>query len=162
MPERFQHRILQHVHHRAYQPQDLEDLASDLGIEEKDYEAFVEAVEQLADDGQVVMGSSETVALPSMGREVTGKFKLNDRGFGFVIPDSRNSHGDLFVGPRDTAGALTGDRVRAEVLHRGGRRGSQPDRVTGRVTEIIQRGNTRFPGNLIERSGRWIDRKSVV
>ena len=156
MARQFQHRILQHIRHRAYQPQQLQALASDLGVEDKDYDAFVAAVEELADDGQVLMGASDTVALPSIGREVTGKFKRNDRGFGFVIPDTRNSHGDLFVGPRDTNGALTGDRVRAEVFHRGGGRGQRPDRMSGRITEIIQRGDTRFPGNLVQRSGRWM------
>lgn len=155
MPQRYTHRILQHVSHRAYQPAQVHGLAEELGVAEADLPAFRKAIEQLAEHGEVVIGAKDVVALPPIGRELTGRFKLNERGFGFVIPDETNSHGDLFVPAPNTAGALTGDRVRAEVIHRG-RRGHAPDRCTGRVVEIIQRANTRFVGNLQERGDAWL------
>ena len=153
VPQRYKSRILQHVAHRAYEPKQVRELAEDLGVPPAEHEAFREAVEELIDADQVVLGDANKVALPPIGREVTGRFKRHERGFGFILPDTPSSHGDVYVDARDTAGALTGDRVRADVVHRPrGKRHS----VQGVVAEIIQRGNTTFVGRLERRGKTWV------
>jgi len=147
----YQRRILRHIRDEAYEPRRIRALAEELGVPREEHAAFREAVSDLAKDQQVVLGADDTVALPPLGREVTGTFKLHERGFGFLIPDTPNTHGDLFVRPQDTGGALSGDRVRAKVIHGRGRRG-----VHGQVSEIIQRRATSFVGTLDQQGKMWV------
>jgi len=155
MPQYYKRRILQHVGHKAYEPQRVRELADSLGVPKEDLPEFRQALDELTESNQVVIGSSETIALPPIGREVTGTFKLHERGFGFILPDEPTSHGDVFVPPGKNQGAMTGDRVRAEVSRdargRGGRSGA-----TGKITEIIQRGHTQVVGVLGKVGSTWV------
>lgn len=157
MSERYKQQILQHVTHRAYQPQQLDQLADDLGIESgADRAALEQSLQELIESRQVVIGSAHTISLPPPGREMTGRFKLHERGFGFVIPDTPNAHGDLFVPAEDTGGALTGDMVRATV-HRRGRRGpGGRSPFVGRIVEITQRADSHFVGTLHKQGHLYI------
>ena len=57
----------------------------------------------------MVIGAKNLITLPPMSGRIIGTFRANPKGFGFVVPLEANSHGDLFIGPRDTAEAMTGD-----------------------------------------------------
>jgi len=53
---------------------------------------------------------------------VSGTFSYSGRGFGFLVPDpefARAGIGDVFIPPRQTAGAMTGDRVTARISKTG-------------------------------------------
>lgn len=104
---------------------------------------------------RTVPGADDNTTLPPPGPEMVGAFRRNRRGFGFVIPDSPNEHGDLYVPPRNTGTALTGDRVRARVMHQPGR-GRSP--YIGLVIEIIQRANKHFAGTLQRQLDSWVVR----
>ena len=49
---------------------------------------------------------------------ITDKFSGQSKGFGFVVPDSPTDHGDLFIPPPATGGAITGDTVAARITRR--------------------------------------------
>ncbi len=158
MTNRFTKRILDHMADSRYRPQQIRELASALNIDAEDYDEFARAVSGMIEGGQVVIGSAQTIALPPVGKEMVGRFRLSDRGFGFVIPDAPMEHGDLFVPAGNTGNALTGDRVRAEVVpdprRRRGAASKSP--FIGRVVEIIQRADRHYVGNLIRRGGTWL------
>ena len=159
MSNRFSGRILTHLSDRRYRPRGVKALAEDLGIEPEAYEEFREAVTQLSEAGSVVL-SGQGVVLPPPGREMTGTFRRHPRGFGFLVPDSPVAHGDLFIPPGQTGEAMTGDRVRARVMHQPRRGGSGRDDerspYVGRIVEILQRGDHRYVGNLFRRGGKWL------
>lgn len=157
MIDRYSQRILSHLCHQRYRPRETRQLAQDLGIAAPEYDAFHQAVTQLIEDGQVVLGSTGAVVLPPPGQEMVGSFRLNERGFGFVVPDLQTQHGDLFVPAGKTGDAMTGDRVRARVIHdprRGGAGARSP--YIGRVVEILQRSDRRYVGNLVRRGAKWM------
>ena len=130
-------------------------MAEDLGIAAEEFDDFRRSVERLVEAGRVVLSVSDAVALPPPGREMTGAFRLNrDRGFGFLVPDSPTEHGDLFFPPGNTGGAMTGDRVRAKVIHAGERGGKSP--FIGLVIDIIQRAEKRYVGNLSKRGSQFV------
>ncbi len=146
MPDRYADAILRYLTERSASPLQPRQLARQMGVEDEEYGAFRQAVKRLRDAGRVVLGSGSALTLPEMGEEVTGFFRRNARGFGFVIPENPNAHGDLFIPPDAAAGAMTGDLVRARV-HRKGRRGGRR-MYEGDIVEILQRGRSRFVGVL--------------
>jgi len=117
--ERFNDRILRYLAGQSNRPRKIRQLARDMGIAEDEYGDFRTAVKALARSGRIVLGSASALTPTSPGKTVTGRFRANPRGFGFVIPDEPNAHGDLFVPPGEGGGAVTGDTVVAKVFHRG-------------------------------------------
>ena len=154
--ERFADRIVRHLARQGYEPQKIRRLALAMGIADDEYGDFHGAVKALMKTGRIVMGSASALTLPDPARRVVGRFRSNPRGFGFVIPDTPNSHGDLFVPPGHSGDAITGDTVSAEVLKRGKRDGRLM--YEGRIVEIIERGQSRFVGELCRELKRWFVR----
>ena len=157
MPLHYKKRVLAHMAHENYSAESVAAMAEALGVPGEDLEAFRGAVEELAKDGQVVLGSGEAVMLPPMGNTVTGRFRKNERGFGFVIPTDMNAHGDLFVPPHATGDAADGDMVEAKVnrdKRRGGPPGASP--FTGEIVRVLERRRTHVSGELAKQGGQWL------
>jgi ribonuclease R len=160
MPSRFTQRIIEHLTHDQYQPAPVRDIARDMRIESEDRDAFAQAVDALAAEGRVVISSDGVVRLPSLSAasdDVVGTFKLNQKGFGFIIPERKFREGDLFVPPGSAGGAISGDRVRARVARGGDRgevRGGRSGFV-GRIVEVLSRGQQHFVGVLHKDGRNW-------
>ncbi len=146
MPDRYVDAIVKFLSARDYQPLKPRQLARQLGVAEEDYGTFRAAIKTLRDAGRVVLGAKDSLTLPEIGDRVTGIFRANPRGFGFIVPETPNAHGDLFVPEESTGGAMTGDLVVATVRHRGKRDGRAL--YAGTVVQILQRGQNRFVGTL--------------
>lgn len=63
---------------------------------------------------------------------VVGTFERQD-GFGFVIPDNQKVADDIFVGKKDTMGAMTGHKVVCQITSYG-EQGKSPE---GKIIEIL-------------------------
>jgi ribonuclease R len=153
MPQRYIEAIIKHLASRGYSPLKPRQLARQLGVSDEDYGTFRQAVRQLQDSGRVMLGAKNALTLPQMTRQVIGVYRANPRGFGFVVPQTPNAHGDLFIPPGQGAGAINGDLVNAEVVSKGRRDGR--DMFSGRVVEITKRGQSRFVGVLDRADGNW-------
>lgn len=151
----FKDQLLRLIGSQHYQPKGISALAADIGISENQYDTFAKVVRELAHDGSIVFTSSQAVALPPPGREMTGILRKHPNGFGFLVPDSPVMHGDLFIPPDGIGQAMTGDRVRAKVQHRPSRASSDRSPYIGRIIEIIQRGEHQYVGNLVKDGNRW-------
>ncbi len=154
--EELTERILRFVGGTGYRPQKLRTLARAMGIAEGEYGEFRDAVKALMKAGRLMMGSTKVLTLPEPSGRIVGKFRLNPRGFGFVIPDLPDAHGDLFVPPGENKDAITGDTVVAKVLKRG-KRGDKM-MFEGHIVEVVQRGQNTFVGELCKEIGRWFVR----
>ncbi len=153
MPDRYIAAIMKYLADRDYQPLKPRQLARSMGVSEEDYGTFRDAVKQLRDSGRVVLGAKNALMLPEIQGRLVGFFRANPRGFGFIVPETPNAHGDLFVPPDSTGGALTGDLVVARVRRRGKRDGHAV--LSGEIVEVLQRGKNRFVGTLRESDGTW-------
>ena len=107
----FKSKILTLLIRRDYKPLKLSRLAKVLNVSSADYPAFKSAFTQLRKSGKVTLAPGNLITLPQIAGQLTGTFKANPNGFGFVIPLQPNSHGDLYIAPEETAGAMTGDTV---------------------------------------------------
>lgn len=165
MPLRFRQRILDHLRHDTYRPAIAREIARQLRVADEDLDAFESAVNQLVLSRKLEVGADEKLRLPVYGEETVGRLRITRGGFGFLIPDEPTREGDLFVPEGMTMDAISGDRVRARIIRRGNaaRRGrgagyAPPEKgdLTGRVIEIIERGQTRFAGVLRKEGRTWL------
>lgn len=46
---------------------------------------------------------------------ITGSFSYSGKGFGFCVPDAEYKMDDVFISPRKTMGAMTGDKVKVKL-----------------------------------------------
>ncbi len=153
MALKYRQRLLDHLQHESYAAASLDKAADELGVEARDLDEFKATLKRMADEGLVVIDANGRVTLPAMPKEVTGTFKKNPKGFGFVVPDAAYREGDLFIPPGETSTGLTGDKVRVEVV-RGMRRGESD--TTGRIVEVLKRKRKSFTGELVQRGGMWV------
>ena len=154
MPEIFKRNITKFLKHADYTPLKLGQLAKALGVSSEDYPKFKSAFDQLRQAGRLTLGARNLISLPPMSGRITGTFRANPKGFGFVIPLEPNSYGDLFIPPDATFEAMTGDIVAAKVVKKGKRAGQM--RYTGKVVEILQRAQNKFVGTLLKQKDGWI------
>ncbi|HUU58991.1 MAG TPA: ribonuclease R [Phycisphaerae bacterium] len=153
MPERYVEAILKYLSSRQYQPLKPRQLARVMGVTDEHYGTFREAVKQLRDAGRVVLGTKNAVMLPEMSSRVVGHFRPNPRGFGFVTPETPTAHGDLFIPPDRTGGAMDGDLVVARPYQQGRKEGKTV--FAGEIVEILERGQNRFVGTLEHAEKTW-------
>ena len=157
MSEHLKTKILAHLKSEHYRPKRPRKLAAELNVErEEHYPAFREALRDLMHQGRIVLGSQGAVVLPAQksgAGEFTGSYRHNKRGFGFVVM-SDGSHEDLYIPPGENGGAINGDIVRAKITSRGQRDGRTI--YTGRVTEVLERTQSRFVGTLTKHGATWM------
>ena len=154
MPSVFRDRIINLLKHDDYSPVKVAHLAKALGVDSEAYPEFKAAFDELRRAGHVVIGSGNLVTLPAMAGQVVGTFRANPKGFGFVVPQETNTHGDLFIPPGGTADAMTGDTVLAKVTRKGKRGGET--RYTGQILDVLERANDQFIGTLVRHPEAWV------
>ncbi|MFA6134802.1 MAG: ribonuclease R [Phycisphaerae bacterium] len=163
MPERYVEAIVKYLSSRGYQPLKPRQLARQLGVADAEYGSFRESIKQLHDAGRIVLGAKDALMLPSVGAQVTGTYRANARGFGFITPQTPTAHGDLYVPEGASGGAVNGDLVVASVHKRGQKDGRML--FAGTVLEILKRGTNRFVGTLRRTDATWFvmpDGKSMT
>ena len=100
--------------------------------------------------GGVTGETTRTTAGKSAGKgeAVEGVFSAHPSGFGFV---DRPGDGDsLMIPRRHIGGALTGDRVRVELLPDSGGKGR-----AGKITDVLERARVRVRGRVEAHDGDW-------
>ncbi|MEM8737681.1 MAG: VacB/RNase II family 3'-5' exoribonuclease [Planctomycetota bacterium] len=157
MPQRYAHRILDHIADRRYAPSTARELIQDLDISEGQAEQFRSAIDGLLEAGQVVRGTADTIALPPPGKNMVGTFRRHEKGFGFLVPDELTEHGDLFIPPGNVGDAMTGDKVKAKVIHEKRRAlsGSDKSPYIGRIIEVLTRAEKQYSGTLIQKGNKF-------
>jgi len=154
MREVYKKKIIKLLKHADYEPAKVGQLARALGVESEDYAEFKLAFDELHHAGHVIIGDDSVVGLPDLSGRITGTFRANPRGFGFVVPLEASTHADLFIPPGEALEAMTGDVVVAKVVEKT-KRGSQM-RYSGRIVEILERGHNRFVGTLLRKPEGWL------
>jgi len=158
MSERLRRRLLDHVSHEGYAPRRAHELVTELRLSDEDKAALTGVLDSLAAEKAVEVSGTGLVSLPSLagfGGEVTGSFKKNAKGFGFIRPDKPVREGDVFVPPDGTGDALSGDIVRA-TLHRDSGGGPSRSGFVGEIVEVLKRKRTSFTGTVEKRGQQWV------
>ena len=136
--------ILRLVKDRAYRPLGLPALAERLEVSDEQYDDFQAQADVLHRQGKIIITEVHTVLPPEMRGQAIGIYRANPRGFGFVVPTSVTTHGDLYIPVGQQKNAITGDTVLARVLKKG-KRGERTV-YEGRIVRILERGRSQFVG----------------
>ncbi len=105
--------IIDLITHKDYRPQTLDAMFA--RFSEMTYTEFFTAVEELQDEGKLVV-SKRGKLMPLEGSGYfTGVFRASQREFGFVTPD-KEGEADFFVPPDKRNGAIEGDRVLCRTI----------------------------------------------
>ncbi len=134
-------KILGFIKDDAYVPSTFAEIAALLAVPESDFEELSEILGSLEDSGEIVKTKKRRYMSVEAAGCVRGKFRGNQRGFGFVVPEDGE---DVFIPAAATHGALNGDTVLASVTVR-----SKGDRKReGEVLRIIEHGNETVVGKF--------------
>jgi len=140
-----------HLLQKDSSPRKLVHLEQELGIRGELRAAFREAMDSLCAEGAVIVGAGNLVKLPEVSNEVTGTFRANARGYGFITPQQTIMDGDLFIPANATGNAMTGDRVVARITRK-----KDQDRHTGEIVRVLERAHTTVVGVLRQEQNLWL------
>ena len=163
MTEQFYGPLISLLSDQEGTPIRVEELADRMNIAPADRASFEQAIEELVAKGRIAWtpgaeeeGDSRMIQLPAMGNRVKGTFRQTMRGFGFVVPDEPNAHGDLFIPAGENLDAVTGDFVIAKVIVRDKYDTRDKRNIFGRIVEIVKRATNKLVGTLVKQNGRWM------
>lgn len=115
-----------------------------LEISEQDRYIFLDILDDMVEEGKLVMTRKKKYALPETLGFLVGRLQGNPKGFAFFIPDDENEE-DVFIPPENLNTAMHNDRVMIRIL----RNGSNPERSReGEVCKILTRANKTVVGTF--------------
>ena len=119
----------------------------DIGSDERDN--FNKRLNAMEREGQIMRNRKGALCLAEKIHAIAGKVLGHPDGFGFLVPDDKAKHPeDLFLGPREMAQVMHGDRamVRISGVDRKGR----PE---GKIVEVLERGTKNLVGRVVQGQG---------
>lgn len=153
MPLRFFNKLLDHLSHDGYKPTTIRNIVKDLRIDVADRSTFDQTLLQAEEEGFIELGRDDCIRLPALPDEITGTYRSNKRGFGFVKPSQKYREGDVYIGSGSQGDAVSGDTVRV-VISQGGK-WKKDKGSAGRIIEVISRGRGEYVGTLFKRGKGW-------
>ena len=135
--------ILEHMRQESYRPLSYAELTAVLGISEEEENKFNKVLGRLEKEGEIVKTRKNKYGLPEMMNLIKGTIRLNQRGYGILVPDDLK-YPEIFVYSGGLNGAMHSDKVmvRLSAGHNGGQR---PE---GEVIRVIKRANQQLVGTF--------------
>ena len=130
-------------------PLSIEQIYSLLDIGEDERENFNRRLNAMEREGQIMRNRKGALCLAEKIHLIAGTVQGHPDGFGFLVPDDKTKHPeDIFLGPREMAQVMHGDRamVRMAGLDRKGR----PE---GKVVEVLERSTKTLVGRIVRGTG---------
>jgi ribonuclease R len=117
------------------------------GFGRDDLQLVVEALKELAREGQIVRLKKNHYALPEGQNLVTGRIHAHPDGYGFLIPEDRGTE-DLYLNRREMRRVMHGDRVMVRVDR------NQRGRVEAHIVQVVERAQKKLLGTYDEFDGK--------
>ena len=124
---------------KTSRPASMKEISKSLDLHRSELRSLKIILRKLVRRGDIFRTKSGYYGLVEKMNLVTGRFEAHRDGYGFVIPD-KSGEKDLFIPPRRTMGAMSGDRIVARV--------ESPVRMEGSVIKILERGQKKVIGRL--------------
>ncbi len=131
--------VLTFLKTKTSRPVSFQEIAAYLRIGKKAVKSLKRIMRILVREGEVYKTKKGHYGIAVEMNLITGSFDAHRNGYGFVVTEKRGER-DLFIPPRKTLGAMTGDKVVARV--------ESPVRMEGSIIKILQRSQTKIIGEL--------------
>lgn len=129
-------------------PLSVEQLYQLLQIDDQEREIFNRRLNAMEREGQIMRNRKGALCIAEKINVIAGTVQGHPDGFGFLIPDDKSKHEDLFLSPREMAQVMHGDR--AMVRQAGFDRRGRPE---GKIVEVLERPTRKLVGRLIREQG---------
>lgn len=134
-------KVLAFICDEEYVPCTFADIAALLSVPESDFDALSEILSSLEASGDIVKTKKRRYVSAKSAGFVKGKYRGNQRGFGFVICDGDD---DVFIPASATHGAMNGDVVLVSITSR-----SKKDKKReGEVVRVVEHCNDVIVGRF--------------
>lgn len=124
---------------KSSKPLSLRDISKALDIHKTEVRALKRIIRSLLNSGDIFRTKTGNYGLAEKMNLITGEFQAHRDGYGFVLPE-KSGERDIFIPPRKTMGAMSGDRIIARVESSVKREGS--------IIKILERGKKNIIGEL--------------
>src|SRR5271156_1709888 len=134
-------RLLELLRSQRYQPLNKTELAKQLQIPLNERSKFRRLLNDLETAGKITRIRKDRYVLPKEADLMVGVLQVNPDGFGYLLNESGDGLGDLYVSAENQGTAMHKDRVVARIIRdrvlpeRGRHRGNRE----GRVIKILVR-----------------------
>jgi len=140
----FKETLLDFLKNRANRPLTLNEIASHLSLRKSEKKLLRKTLKALIKSGEIFRTKSGRYGTADKMNLITGIFEAHRDGYGFVIPDKHGQR-DIFVPPRRTLAAMSGDRVIVRI--------ENPLKREGSILKVIERKRRRIVGEFIQERG---------
>ncbi|HDH01296.1 MAG TPA: ribonuclease R, partial [Nitrospirae bacterium] len=131
--------VLSFLKKRTSKPVSFREISRALDIRKKEARMLKRVLRSLVNSGAVFKTRSNLYGIAEQMSLVPGFFEAHRDGYGFVVPEKAGEK-DLFIPPRKTSGAMSGDRVIVRV--------ESPAKREGRIIKILERRRKKVVGKL--------------
>ncbi len=136
--------ILDFMAEESYVPMKAKEIASILCVPKTEYQSFSEVLKKLEENYKIQKNRKSKYSLVDSNRYITGLFRANEKGFGFIKIEGRDD--EIYISKNHTKNALNGDTVLIEILE------SEKDSshsAEGRIIKILTRDKDTVVGVFI-------------
>ena len=109
-------RLLELLGSPRYQPLNKTDLAKRLHVSGDRQASFQKVLNDLETRGKITRIRKDRYVLPEEADLVVGALQVNPQGFGYVVNESGDGRGDLYVAAENQSTAMHQDRVVARII----------------------------------------------
>jgi len=134
--------LMEFMQSKAYKPMTYQELEQHFAIDNaQDFKQLLRMLAELEQEGKIIRTRNNRYGVPERMNLLRGKLQANPKGFGFLLPEDRESP-DVYIHANDMNGAMNGDTVLVRVTSKGAAGGRQE----GEVVRIIARAVTQVVG----------------
>jgi exoribonuclease R len=108
-------RVLSLVGSSKYQPLNKTELAKKLGVSVDERAALRKLLVELESSGKITRIRKDRYVLPQAADLITGVILINPQGFGYVLNETGDGQGDVYIPSSQTSTAFHRDRVVARI-----------------------------------------------
>lgn len=141
--EEKEQKILEFMKDKEYVPMKAKEIASILCVPKQEYQQFSDTLKKLEEDYKIKKNRKSKYSLVDENRYITGVFRANEKGFGFVKIENQDE--EVYISKNHTKNALNGDTVLIEYIESD--RGLSQE---GKIIKILTRDKDTVVGVFVD------------
>ena len=128
--------LISFLNEHSEQSYTVEELAKQLSLKgSKNFVKLVKMIAKLEEQGKIQFNNDGRISIMKVDVYVTGTFRANERGFGFVSVDGWET--DVFIPKNSVGTALNNDEVKIDIMKPA--KGLNNQLAEGKIVEVVSR-----------------------